>query len=58
MVIKNLTIISAGSTVFTKNIVIKKFQRLNKHISKFTIGVRPQDVILKKTNKGKKIELI
>ena len=45
MVITNFTIISAGSTVFTKNIVIKKFQRLNKHISKITIGVRPEDVI-------------
>jgi len=44
MVITNFTIIGAGSTVFTKNIVIKKFQRLNKHISKITIGVRPEDV--------------
>ena len=49
---ENLTIPSL------ENFNIKKFPRLNKQSSKITIGVRPQDVILKKTNKGKKIELV
>ena len=49
---KNLTIPSL------EDISIKKFPRLYKKSSKYTIGVRPQDVILKKTNKGKKIELV
>tara|TARA_B100000674_G_scaffold291308_1_gene241469 strand:- start:254 stop:1315 length:1062 start_codon:yes stop_codon:yes gene_type:complete len=49
---QNLTIPSL------EDISIKKFPRLNKKSSKYTIGVRPQDVILKKTNKGKKIELV
>ncbi|MFL2801819.1 MAG: ABC transporter ATP-binding protein [Paracoccaceae bacterium] len=41
-----------------ENVKIKKFPSLSKKNSKITIGVRPQDVLLKRSTKGKKIEFV
>ena len=41
-----------------ENIKIKKFPSLSKENPKVVIGVRPQDVLLKKSTKGKKIEFV
>ena len=41
-----------------ENLKIKKFPKLSKENSKVTIGVRPQDVLFKRSTKGKKIEFV
>ena len=41
-----------------ENFKIKKFPKLSKENLKVTIGVRPQDVLFKRSTKGKKIEFV
>ena len=41
-----------------ENLKIKKFPKLSKENLKVTIGVRPQDVLFKRSTKGKKIEFV
>ena len=43
---------------YLENLKIKKFPKLSKENSKVTIGVRPQDVLFKRSTKGKKIEFV
>ena len=43
---------------YLENLKIKKFPKLSKENLKVTIGVRPQDVLFKRSTKGKKIEFV